>query len=107
MITKLLLKILPAFIPLFTYIFWVVIVDGIIVKYITKKISNKFNKNNKIIDAEYEIIGQKSTNKNKSNSKGSLKNRFAFKNNKFVAPIYLSLILAIFSLIYYAIFSSN
>ncbi len=106
MLLKLLLKLLPALIPVFSYIFWVVIVEGIIVRYILNKIYNKNKKNSDVIDGDYEIVGDKST---KSSDKFAnyqsrpLKERFSLQDKIFVSVIYLSLVIAILSLIYFAL----
>lgn len=106
MITKLLLKLWPAFVPLLSYVFWAVIIDGIIIKYILKKLNK--SKGDEVIDGEYEVVGTKTTKKAKINNQHqyqekTLKYHFSLKNNVFIAVIYLSLISAIISLLFIAL----
>jgi len=78
---KLLLKIWPAFIPITVYIFWVYVVEGVILK--------KFLKKEEVIEGE-KIVGEKTTQKAE---------KFSLKNHCFVTIIYMSLVLAILILI--------
>ncbi len=108
MILKLILKLWPALLPILTYLFWVVVVQNIMVRYLLNKIYGQKGKKkkSKIIDGEYEIIGDKSTKKSQEFDdfqEKSLKYHFSLKNKIFVGVVYLSLITAIFSLIYTAL----
>lgn len=82
---KLLLKIWPAFIPIMVYIFWVYVVEGVILK--------KFLKKEEVIEGE-KIVGEKTT-KNSAEKAG----KFSLKNRCFVTIVYMTLVLAILILI--------
>ncbi|MES2961333.1 MAG: hypothetical protein V4694_03005 [Pseudomonadota bacterium] len=78
---KLLLKIWPAFIPIMVYIFWIYVVEGVILKKLLKK--------EEIIEGE-KIVGEKP---------GKKPGKFSLKNPCFVIILYMSLALAILILI--------
>ena len=104
MILKLLLKLWPSLLPITIYLIWVAVIKKIIIKFFINKIDNKRQKksNKNIIEGEYEIIGEKTTVNNDFETK-SLNDYFSFNNKAFVLVIYLSLIIAILSLIFFAI----
>lgn len=91
MLLKLFLKIWPAFLPILVYIFWTYIVDGLIVQYFLRK--------RKIIE-DQKIVGEGATYEKKSEEKVG---RFSLKNRCFVIILYMSLILAILTLIVTAV----
>ena len=78
---RFLLKIWPAFVPIAIYLLWVFFIK----KYFIKKPSKK-----KIIDAEFEVVGE---------SPKSEKKIISLENKFFIMVIYSSLILAIITLI--------
>jgi hypothetical protein len=82
---KLLLKIWPAFTPIIVYIFWVYIIEGVVLK--------KFLKKEEIIEGE-KIVGEKTTQK-----PAEKVGKFSLKNRCFVTIVYMSLVLAILILI--------
>jgi hypothetical protein len=86
---KLLLKIWPAFIPIIVYIFWVYVVEGVVLK--------KFLKKEKIIEGE-KIVGEKTTQKPAENP-AEKAGKFSLKNRCFVTIVYMTLVLAILILI--------
>ncbi len=88
MLLKFLLKIWPALLPITLYIFWIYIVERLILKKLLKKKT--------IIEGKFEVVGEKSTDTEKIT-------RFSLKNRNFVIIIYASLILAILTLVITAI----
>ena len=82
---KLLLKIWPVFIPITVYIFWVYVLEGVVLK--------KFLKKEEVIEGE-KIVGEKTTQKTTQKAE-----KFSLKNHCFVTIIYMSLMLAILILI--------
>ncbi len=84
---KFLLKIWPALIPIAIYLLWVFVFEKLV-----RRISNK---GNKIINAEYSVV-DKDGDKSKMVQKNQ---KFSIKNPRFVFILYISLILAIISLI--------
>ncbi len=82
---KLLLKIWPAFIPIIVYIFWVYVVEGVVLK------------KEKIIEGE-KIVGEKTTQKPAENP-AEKAGKFSLKNRCFVTIVYMTLVLAILILI--------
>jgi len=82
---KLLLKIWPAFIPIIVYIFWVYVVEGMVLK------------KEKIIEGE-KIVGEKTTQKPAENP-AEKAGKFSLKNRCFVTIVYMTLVLAILILI--------
>jgi len=82
MILRFLLKIWPAWTVIFIYLFWVFIIERIILKKLRKA---------KIIDGEFEEI-----NSNKSGP-------FSLKNRGFLFTLYLSLIALIISFLFLAV----
>ncbi len=100
MLLKLLLKIWPSLVPIFAYIFWVYIVEGIVVNKVFKKLFQKRDsEKDKTVDAEYEVVGEKSTKQDKLSQESEEIGKFSLKNRCFLGVIYLSLILSILSLI--------
>lgn len=87
MIIKLFAKLWPALTPILFYIFWTYIVEGIIFKRLFKK--------SKTIEGT-KIVGEKSTIKTSPPT-------FSFKNRKFLISLYASVIIAIISLIFFAL----
>lgn len=83
MILKILLKIWPALLPIILYLFWVYVIDRIILKKLRKA---------KIIEGEFEEVGQ-----------NKVTNPFSIKNRHFILIIYLSLILLIISFLFLAV----
>lgn len=90
MLLKLFLKIWPAFLPILVYIFWTYIVDALIVQYFLRK--------KKIIE-DQKIVGEGATYEKSEEKVG----RFSLKNRCFVIILYMSLILAILTLIVTAV----
>lgn len=84
---KFLLKIYPAFLPIFVYIFWIYVVEGLILKALLKK--------EKIIEGE-KIVGQKATEEKNHPPKIA---KFSLQNRCFVIILYMSFILAILTLL--------
>ncbi len=84
---KFLLKIYPAFLPIVVYIFWVYVVEGLILSRLLRK--------EKIIEGE-KIVGEKSSEGLKTAQKIS---KFSLQNRHFVVTLYISLVLAIITLI--------
>jgi hypothetical protein len=82
MFLKLLLKIWPALMPIMVYLFWVFVVE---------KISAKIFKKKDVIEGE-KVVGEKSTSSGKVGI-------FSLQNRCFVTILYMSLILAILSLV--------
>jgi hypothetical protein len=78
---RFLLKIWPAFVPIAIYLLWVFVIK----KYFFKKTPKE-----KIIDAEFEVVGENSKSEEKI---------FSLENKFFIIVIYSSLILAIITLI--------
>jgi len=85
MLFKLILKIWPSLIPIIAYIFWTYIVERIIIKAIFKK--------GKILN----------TKKEKKEYVIETPGVFSLRNQRFVVVLYFSLILAIVTLIYFAL----
>ncbi len=82
MLLKLLLKIWPSLIPITVYIFWVLVIEKILQKIFKKK---------NVIEGE-KIVGEKTTEVKKVGI-------FSLKNRCFVTILYMSLVLAILTLI--------
>ena len=89
---KFLLKIWPAFLPILVYIFWIYVIDNVLIKRILRS--------KKTIDGEFKIVGEKATESSEK-KEHSAENYgcFSLKNNCFVIILYLSLSLAILTLI--------
>lgn len=104
MILKIFLKIWPSLIPIFSYIIWVYIVKGIIVKFALRMMAKRYKvRQEKIINGEYEVVGSKSTRDIDSDLQKNQQGIFSLKNPTFVAIIYFSLILLIISFLLGAI----
>jgi hypothetical protein len=89
---KFLLKIWPAFLPILVYIFWIYVIEDILIKKILRP--------KKIIDGEFKIVGEKSTEQNSQSETEKPKiSKFSLQNSCFVTILYLSLSLAILGLI--------
>ena len=85
MIFKLILKIWPSLIPIIVYFFWTYFIEKILI--------NKIFRKGKIIDAtkeKEEYVIEKPGN-------------FSLRNKRFIFVLYISLILAIVTLIYFAL----
>jgi len=80
---KLLLKIWPALIPIMVYLFWVYVVERVIVP--------KFFKKKDTLEGE-KVVGEKSTEVKKAGI-------FSLQNRCFVVILYMSLVLAILVLV--------
>ena len=85
MLLKLILKIWPSLIPITAYIFWTFVVEGFLLKKIFKKATILETKRNK---KEYVI---------------EKPGHFSLRNKRFVFVLYVSFILAIITLIYFAL----
>lgn len=81
---KLILKIWPSFLPIMIYVIWMVVIKGIILRFLLRK--------RKIIEGE-KLVGEKATEEVEKLGIFSLKNRY------FVVVLYVSLLMAIFTLI--------
>jgi hypothetical protein len=86
MLIKFLLKIWPALIPIMVYIFWIYVIDRFLIPKILKKKTD--------IEGE-KIVGGKTTAVEKLGV-------FSLKNRCFVVILYMSLVLAILTLITFA-----
>lgn len=86
MLIKFLLKIWPAFIPLMIYVFWVLVIDRIVIAKLIKKKTD--------IEGE-KVVGEKTT-------KIIQPGMFSLQNRCFVIILYMSLALTILSLISFA-----
>ncbi len=99
MLLKFLLKIWPALLPITLYILWFLVIEKIILKLF--RIRHK-----KIIEGEFKIVGERATEEQKNNfGNDFLKkkpNHFSLHNPWFVGVLYVSLIMAISSLIFIA-----
>lgn len=82
MLLKLFLKIWPSLIPIAVYIFWVLVVEKILRRIFKKK---------NVIEGE-KIVGEKTTEAKKLGI-------FSLENRCFVIILYMSLVLAILTLI--------
>jgi hypothetical protein len=104
---RLLTKIWIALIPILLYLFWIYVIENIILRKLLQP-----KKKKKIIDGEFEVVGEKSTdgtsqensnNKADQNSTDTLgKNsygNFSLHNKRFVFTLYVSFIAMIVSLI--------
>lgn len=87
MLIRLLLKIWPALLPILFYLFWIFVVEKIIIK--------KFFKKSKIIEGEFKIVGEGET----AQPNNSSIPKFSLQNRVFVMVLYLSFILAIIALV--------
>lgn len=87
MLLKFLMKIWPSLLPIAVYIFWVYVVDRIIIAKLMKK--------KDVIEGE-KVVGEKSTEIKKPGV-------FSLQNRCFVIILYISLSLAILTLIVTAI----
>jgi hypothetical protein len=81
---KFLVKIWPSFLPILVYIFWVFVVEGIILERLSRR--------RKTIEGE-KVVGEKTTDEHKKIV------RFSLKDPCFVIILYMSLVLAILTLI--------
>lgn len=97
MLLRLLLRLWPALTPVLIYVLWVLLVERIIIPKILKKSADD---KSKIIDGEYKVVGEKA-------SQQAREGDFSLKNNRFLIALYASLILAIGSMIFFAISSPN
>jgi hypothetical protein len=88
MILRFLLKIWPALAVIFAYLFWVFVIERIILKKLRKA---------KVIDGEFIEI----------NDNSSKAGPFSLKNRGFLFTIYLSLITLIISFLLLAVGTSN
>jgi hypothetical protein len=80
---KFIVKIWPAFLPILVYIFWTYVVEGLILERLLRR--------KKIIDGE-KLVGEKSEAAQKVGM-------FSLKNQCFVTVLYVSLAMAIFTLV--------
>lgn len=105
MLLKILLKVWPSLVPIFAYIIWVYIVKGIILRILINLLTKRshLKKGNRVIDGEYEVVGDKSTKAKGESSTQEQPGNFSLENRSFVVMIYLSLILLIASFIYGAL----
>ena len=87
MLLKLLLKFWPSLVPISLYLFWVLIIEEIIIKRIVNR--KKFTTNYQIIDAK----------KQQGNPKPS---PFSLKNKLFIAVIFVTILFTILSFFYLA-----
>ncbi len=88
---RFILKLWPALTPILFYLFWVFVIERILLKRILKKKT--------IIEGE-KVVGEKTTAEKKIS-------HFSLENRRFVAVLYLSLILAILTLILSALLTPN
>lgn len=94
MILKLLLKIWPSLIPLSAYVFWIIV---------QRLIRNYFRKKN-YIEGEFEEVVDPNNSERSTKNPQNIKKTgdFSLKNPKFLVVIYVTLILVIGSLIFFA-----
>lgn len=101
MLLKFLLKIWPSLIPIFVYIFWVYVIEGIFIKKILKRTKKKHES----LKDEFKFVGEKSTSQDleENNDEKILDSnevgKFSLNNRCFMIMVYMSLILAILTLI--------
>lgn len=102
MLLKILLKIWPALIPITVYLLWVYVIEKLVIQRLLKRRS----KEEKIIEGEFQTVGEKSTKEEVGKGEGDTKNIFArsskafsLQNPNFVLVLYLSLIFSIIALI--------
>lgn len=88
---RFLLKIWPALLPIIFYLFWVFFIEKFIIKKILKK--------SDIIEGE-KIVGEKTTAKKTDKI-------FSLQNKKFLITLYLSIIIAILTLIFGVVFGKK
>ena len=88
MLLRFLIKIWPALTPILIYLFWVFVIERIILKKLLKKKT--------IIEGE-KVVGEKTTKEAVQKI-----SRFSLQNRQFLIVLYLSMILAILSLLYTA-----
>ncbi len=88
---RLILKIWPALLPITLYLLWVFVFSKLISRIFRKK---------DYIDANFDIIDEKTGQKTEKNAKIG---RFSLENRVFVAVLYVSLLMMIFSLILLAL----
>ena len=88
---RLILKIWPALLPITLYLLWVFVFSKLISRIFRKK---------DYIDANFDIIDEKTGQKIEKNAKIG---RFSLENRVFVAVLYASLLMTIFSLILLAL----
>ena len=98
MLIKFLLKIWPALLPIVVYIFWVYVIEDLILRRIFK--------DKKTIKGEFKIVGEKSTEDFENKNSAEKIGKFSLQNRSFVTIIYISLILAILLLIAMAFHNS-
>jgi hypothetical protein len=91
MLIKFLLKIWPALLPIAVYIFWVYVIEDLILRRIFK--------DKKTIKGEFKIVGEKSTEEDSKKNSPQKIGKFSLQNHCFVTILYMSLILAILLLI--------
>ncbi len=84
---KFLIKIWPSFLPILVYIFWTYIIEDLIVSRLMAR--------KKVIDAE-KVVGEKATEEQKFEPKVG---KFSLQNPCFITTLYVSLAVAIFSLV--------
>ena len=87
MLLKFLLKIWPSFLPILVYIFWVYVIDGYLVPKLLKKKTDIEGEK-----VEEKLVGEKST-------EVKTPGKFSLQNRCFVIILYMTLILAILTLI--------
>ncbi len=81
----------PALTPILFYLIWVFVIERIILKKLLKK--------SDIIEGE-KIVGEKSTETKKIS-------HFSLENRKFVTALYLSVIIAILTMLFTALLKPN
>lgn len=102
MLLKLLLKIWPALVPILSYLIWVYVIQGFVMRKLRER---QAKKEGKIIEGEFVKVGEKSTaaksenNDNSSNKAKESFQKFSLENPQFVLVLYLSLIFAIITLL--------
>lgn len=88
---RFILKLWPALTPILFYLIWVFVIERIVLK----KLLNKSD----VIEGE-KIVGEKSTKARKIS-------HFSLENRKFITVLYLSVIIAIFTMILSALLKPN
>jgi hypothetical protein len=84
---KFFLKIYPAFLPILIYLFWIYVVENLILQRLLRK--------EKVIKGE-KIVGEKASESLQAEEKIG---KFSLQNRHFVVILYLSLVLAILTLV--------
>ena len=92
---KFLLKIYPAFLPILIYLFWIYVIERLILQRLLRK--EKTIKGEKV--AKEKIVGEKVS---EGLQEAEKLGKFSLQNRHFIAVLYASFILAIATLLFSA-----